>query len=142
MKFHWGTGLFTFYGLFVLAFLVVLYFAAQSKTDLISDTYYEDGVNYQQVIDKKHNSDLLEEKVTVKTTPEGIEIKFPESVKTIDAKIKLLRISDKKLDREFSTNQHTFVIPKKETVTGVYQLQIDWKGNNTGYYYEENIYAQ
>ena len=142
MKFHWGTGLFTFYGLFVLAFLVVLYYAAQSKTDLISETYYEDGVNYQQVIDKKHNSDLLNEKIKVKSLPEGIEIKFPESVKNIDAKIKLLRISDKNLDREYTTRQHTFVIPEKETVSGVYQLQIDWKGDNTEYYHEENIYAQ
>jgi hypothetical protein len=142
MKFHWGTGLFTFYGLFVIAFLVVLYFASQSKTDLISETYYEDGVNYQQVIDKKHNSDKLSEKIKINNSPNGIEITFPESVNNIDAKIKLLRISDKNLDRNYTANTHTFTIPKNETVKGVYQLQIDWKGDNTEYYFEENIYAQ
>ncbi len=142
MKFHWGTGLFAFYGLFVLAFLVVLYFAAQSKTDLISDTYYEDGVNYQQIIDKKNNSNKLTEKISVNATGEGIEIHFPENIKNIQATIKLLRISDKNFDRVFTTQDHTFVIPRSETISGVYQLQIDWQGDDTEYYFEENIYAQ
>ena len=142
MKFHWGTGFFTFYGLFVLAFLVILYFAAKSKTDLISETYYEDGVNYQQIIDKKHNSDMLSEKIQIKNGKTGIEITFPKSVNSVEAKIKLVRISDKNLDREYTTNEHTFTIPNSETTTGVYQLQIDWKGDNTEYYFEENIYAQ
>ncbi len=142
MKFHWGTGLFTFYGLFVIAFLVVLYFAAQSKTDLISDTYYEDGVNYQTVIDKKNNSNRLQQDITVDATGEGITIHFPENIQTVSATVKLVRISDKNFDRQFETQQHTFIIPKSETVPGLYQLQIDWTGDDTAYYFEENIYAQ
>jgi hypothetical protein len=50
-KFSWGYGIAAAYILFALSMIAFVWVASQQKYDLVSETYYDDAVNYQEKID-------------------------------------------------------------------------------------------
>lgn len=137
---NWGTkvvlGLATFIGFIVI--LAVIMF--NSKTDALVDTdYYEKGINYNQVYNRKERVYLDQVKPVVAVTPENITITFKQEAK---GTARLMRTADKKLDRVFpfeSTTDRVFHIPAVGLRTGSWRLIVDWVSNNKSYLYEQEI---
>ncbi len=79
MKINWGTGIVI---AFVLFISFILYFIIKASTqdkydfDLVSDSYYEDELNYQTDIDKLNNAKVLDLDIRIKKNKKGIEINF------------------------------------------------------------------
>ena len=66
--------------LFIL-FLIFIFPMGKQNAEMISNNYYEEELQYQDIIDAKNNAAKLEKKPTYKATTEGILITFPESIK-------------------------------------------------------------
>ncbi|MGZ5273840.1 MAG: FixH family protein, partial [Kaistella sp.] len=73
-KFSWGHGVIVALGLFMsfILFMIFVYSNGMKNSELISDSYYEDELAYQEIIDAKNNADLLTEKPVYQQNASGI----------------------------------------------------------------------
>ena len=146
MKINWGTGI-------VLAFIAfisfILFFVIQMSTqskydhDLVTETYYEEELQYQNTIDKQKNAQKLTQDVTLTQTEQGIEIVFPKTfdINTIKGKVFLYRPSNKQFDFEMpiSLSNHTLLIPDNRLLGGRWDISVDWSYDEEAYLYKQEI---
>ncbi len=89
MKLTWGTGIWAFYGLFVLMILAMVGMSIVQKIDLVTDNYYEEEVQFQGKIDKINRAKQLATPLSWEVTEAGIRIHYPTELKGISGKINL-----------------------------------------------------
>ena len=84
---NWGYKLLVLYVSFALMMLYMVSRANNTKCDLVSDKYYQDELNYQQLIDasKNNNGDMTsvfknENDILSITVPQSLRNKFDSSV--------------------------------------------------------------
>jgi hypothetical protein len=138
MKFNWGHGIVVFSGAFMT---MILYFVISSMSydsELVSDDYYEQEVDYQTRIDQKKNAN--EQKIQISQGAEGLQIIFPNSVD--NGKVYFFRPSDKKLDFDKDIQLDTNFeqqINLEKTQAGLWRIKLDWQKGDKDFYYEESI---
>jgi hypothetical protein len=140
MKFNWGTGIVIAMLLFMGFILSFVWKANTPKYDhtLVSETYYEDDINYQKEIDAKNNAKNLDNPVQITQTSRGVLFVFPTEFKTniSSGTIGLMRLANKKLDvntplKLDDTNSQ--LIPSDMLVQGRYQLKLFWIADGESY---------
>lgn len=137
---NWGTkvvlGLATFMT-FIIVLAVIMF---NSKSDaLVDNDYYEKGINYNQVYNRKEQVKLDHAQPAVVLLPEQVSITFKHQS---SGTIRLMRTSDKKLDRvfPFESNENLLVsIPSAGLHTGPWRLIIEWVSNGKSYLDEREI---
>ncbi len=146
MKFSWGHGVIVALATFILFILgMVFYFTSTMKnSELVSDNYYEEELQYQNVIDAKNRADQLTQKPSVKLLDSGIQILFPENDQHQNSKFNffLFRTDDKNLDikKDFVLDANNqYIIPKNILRKGSYTLKLKWKNNKLDYQIDYNI---
>ena len=103
-KLHWGHGLAIALGCFMIfiLFLIFVFPMGKQNSEMISNNYYEEELEYQKVIDAKKNADQLSQKPFFAQLPYGIRIAFPKE--TIDAgqqvHFELYSTNDKEKDKK------------------------------------------
>jgi hypothetical protein len=146
MKINWGTGIvlaFIAFISFIMFFVVSMNVQSEYDHDLVTDSYYEEELKYQNDIDKQRNAQKLVQNVTYTQTAAGIEITFPETfaVENIKGKVFLYRPSNRQFDFEIpiSLSNHTLLIPDNRLLGGRWNLTVDWNYNKEYYLYKEEI---
>lgn len=140
---NWGKGvtiaIILFMG-FIVSFVVR---AFNRDSDLVSDTYYEEGLEYEDKVESQNNYTLLATSITINKIPEGIEIKFPQDISNPqNGIIKFYRPQSKKYDRSFDldlSEENTQILDYNNFFEGFYELSIAWDSNNKSYLFEEDI---
>ena len=143
MKFNWGVGIFSFYGLFVIFMLMMVYKSCNTKVDLVSNDYYEQELKFQEVIDKKYNVTTLEKGLEYKLEGSTVFLTFPKKHQSAEGTVFLFRPSDKNLDKKFIIELDTnsqMSVTADNSPPGLYVLKVDWSNDSIGYYVEEDIY--
>lgn len=144
-KLNWGHGLAIALGCFILfiLFLILIFPMGKQNAEMISNNYYEEELQYQDVIDAKKNAAKLEEVPKYKSTSEGMLISFPASIKADENTVKfvLFRTDDSNLDvkKEVTLQHNLFLIPAKVISKGSYTLKLKWKENKTPYQVDYDI---
>jgi hypothetical protein len=145
-KFNWGHGIVLALGLFIafILFMIFVFPNGKQNSELISDDYYQDELQYQNVIDAKKNADALPEKPVYSQLPEGIKITFPKEIqpdnKTVN--FNLFRTEDKNLDvkKDLQTDaENAVLIPEKVISHGSYTLKIKWTENKKPYQIDYDV---
>jgi hypothetical protein len=145
MKFNWGTGIviamLLFMG-FILSFVWKASFNPKYDHTLVSETYYEDDINYQKEIDAKNNAKALANQVKINQTDKGILFIFPAEFKTTisEGSIGLMRLANEKLDVNVPLkldDANSQLISSDVLVQGRYQLKIFWIANAKSYMIRE-----
>jgi hypothetical protein len=116
----------------------------QSDNDLVSEDYYSQELDYQQVIEKSKRAGNLEQNIQWVSEEQGIKIIYPSGLTGIRGKINLFRPSDKELDFEVEIKQDTSnsqIIPIADLHRGKYILQIDWNHNDVDYFTEGVVFV-
>ena len=139
-KFTWGHGIalaLASFMIFILS-MIFLFSRGWQNSELITDSYYEDELAFQNIIDAKNNADLLPEKPKYLQDDAGIKIVFPGDINNGNSKfsIDLHRADDQKLDikRDITLDgSNTLFIPAKVLVKGNYVLRTHWKKDNKNY---------
>ncbi|WP_379968231.1 FixH family protein [Epilithonimonas sp. UC225_85] len=142
---NWGHGLMIALGCFIIfiLFLIFIFPMGKQNAEMISNNYYEEELQYQDIIDAKKNAATLKEVPVYKSTAEGMLISFPESIKADNnlAKFILFRTDDSNLDvkKEVTLQHNLFLIPKKVISKGSYTLKLKWTENKKPYQVDYDI---
>ena len=77
-NFSWGHGVAVALGLFMsfILFLIFVFSSGMQNSELISDSYYEDELAYQEIINAKNNADLLTEKPVYHQNKKELQLLF------------------------------------------------------------------
>lgn len=146
MKINWGTGIvlaFIAFISFIMFFVIRMNVQSKYDHDLVTDSYYEEELLYQNDIDKQRNAQKLIQNVAMTQTKEGIVITFPKTfaANNIKGKVFLYRPSNRHFDFEIpiSLSNHTLLIPDNRLLGGRWNLTVDWSYDEVQYLYKEEI---
>jgi len=140
MKLNFGnyiTIAFIAFGAFIVT-LVVKTFAF--KPELVSETYYEDEINYQDRINRLKNVQTDGATVKWELRGDSFLLNFPST--DASGKIDFMCHSDKDKDQHFDiqlSNGNQQVINTTNIKSGLYLMKIQWTSNGKLYYMEQNI---
>lgn len=145
-NFNWGHGVIIGLGSFIafILFMIFIFPNGQQNADMVSDDYYNDELNYQQVIDAKKNADLLKDSLQYQQLPTGIKINYPESITPDSSKVHfdLYRTNDSNLDVKKDLNldmQKSFTVPKQVLSPGSYTLKVKWTQDKKPYQIDYDV---
>ena len=147
MKFNWGTGIFIFLAIFILAVIVFYIYISNLDIHLVEDNYYEKELVYQERIDKFNNTLTLSGKISILTEPGILVIQFPplEPDDSPEGSVLFYRPSDpgKDVTLPLQLNdslQQAFDISNLDK--GRWMIKMDWKMGGKEYYFEEGIFIE
>jgi len=130
MKFNWGTGIFIFLALFLMAAAAFIIFAVRQDINLVHRDYYERGTDYTSQMETRARSARFEPLVNISDEKDSLRIVFPEELTGIidSGNVLFYRPSDNKLDLNFPLKvvQNVFTATKANTVSGRYIIQVQW----------------
>ena len=143
MKFNWGVGIAIALTAFITFILSFVYKASQTDTDLTSDDYYEQEINYQPTIVATNNAADLKDEFKYIQTGELYVIKFPEEVKSVNkGNVHFYRPSDDDLDKHYDltlSSNGEMAVPLDNLKKGYYTIKISWSFDGKDYFVEEEI---
>jgi hypothetical protein len=147
INWNWGTKLFIATALFMLFLLGMVYMTTLQDRSMVEDEYYQKSMVYQKMIDKKANSNALEQQVQINMGSDYLSIKFQDffDPKSISGKINIYRPSDIKLDVKIPIkldSTRSLHYPKNRLTKGKYIVKIDYKVGETGYYQEQVVFVE
>ncbi len=145
---NWGKGITLTIVLFV-SFMMFLVITCMRQPDinLVSNDYYEQEINYQQVIDKKKNVENLSSKPSVYLKHNKLVVDFNQLSERefINGSIQLFRPSDPSLDQiiELSFDSLGYqYISVDQLKKGKWIVKLNWSNTSTDFMIEENIFIQ
>ncbi|MBS1548508.1 MAG: FixH family protein [Bacteroidetes bacterium] len=145
-NFNWGHGIVLALASFMafILYMVFIFPNGKQNAEMISDNYYEEEMQYQQVIDAKNNASQLSEIPKYSESDAGITLSFPSSIQVDQGKVdfSLFRTDDKNLDVNKSIvldANKSFVIPKQVLVAGSYTLKVKWKEKRNDFQVDYDI---
>lgn len=139
-NFSWGHGVIIALGGFMIFILSMLFLFpnGQKNSEMVTDNYYEEELQYQDVIDAKQKADQLEVKPVYSQDASGIKVTFPEDYNNSNTKVKFVlnRTDDQNLDvkREIQLDANKAIfIPAQVLKMGNYTLRLMWTKDKVDY---------
>lgn len=141
-KLNWGWGIAIVYGLFLLIAIGSAIFTANLDYFLVSDDYYQEGIDYQGQIDKRQRTSDLAESVNWQYdfNSQSVIFKYPQNLSS--GKIVFYRPSNSNLDRYVkivSDENNRQVISIRNWQKGFWKIKVDWQMNGVLFYNEGSI---
>ncbi|ASW75549.1 FixH protein [Chryseobacterium piperi] len=139
-NFSWGHGVVIALAAFIIFILSMLFLFpnGQKNSEMVTDNYYEEELQYQDVIDAKKRADDLQEKPVYSQDTNGINIAFPKDYNNSNTTVKFVlnRTDDQNLDIKRAVQldeNHSFIIPAKVLKMGNYTLRLMWTKDKLNY---------
>lgn len=140
---NWGTKIVVGLGTFMILIVAAAIYMVSSDTDtLIEDDYYEKGLSYDEVIDRKQNLQDDHAKPNVQLINDTLVIVF--KTEQIKGSLFLRRPSDGAMDKNIPlfTSSNTFRLPISSLTKGSWILEINWENNDRKYVDIQSIFIQ
>ena len=143
MKFNFGTGIFIFMSLFIIAMVAFVIFAYRQDANLVHQNYYEKGVDHTRQMEITSRSAPYAS--LIEWTDNGTEIEFSFSEELIpllqNVNILYFRPSDHHRDVTFpvSLTGNKFKTDKNDLIKGRYIAKITWAHKNLEYEIDKTI---
>jgi len=134
---NWGHKILIAFGCFFIIMGTLIYVGANEDHQLVTENYYEQELNYQEVINQKSNA----QKVGVHWQKDGdnICLVIPDSIDIIEGEIKLYRASDSNLDKSINFDPNSNCLKASDFQSG--KWEISFKGNsNSEDYFSESLW--
>ena len=137
IKFNWGTGIFLFLVLFLMACAAFIYFAFTQDVNLVHKEYYEKGVNYTEQMEVEARSVQFKDLVSVKEREENYTIKFePSLASKVESGSVLFYYparSSKDITIPLELDGKNTIMPKSQLLKGRYVIKISWISDELRY---------
>ncbi|WP_144281474.1 FixH family protein [Chryseobacterium echinoideorum] len=139
-NFTWGHGIVLALASFIIFILSMLFLFpnGQKNSEMVTEHYYEEELQYQSVIDAKNRADKLEEKPVYSQSPKGITLTFPSGINNSNSAVSFVlnRSDDQNLDIKKTVqleSDNSFTIPSSVLKNGNYTLRLSWTKDKTDY---------
>lgn len=141
MKFHWGTGIALFYGVFVSVLLYFVIKSTQQDNSLVSDDYYAEDLKYQEHYDKLRNAASLEQDLEIRENGalSQLEFLFPPALGKAEGEIHFFCPSDSRSDFKVPIEAHgqpVQTVSFKDLKKGYWKIKVDWQAGGTRFFQE------
>lgn len=141
---NWGKGILIAIIAFLAGTALMVIIAINSETGLVAKNYYEQGINYQEKIDRINRTNALSEKVVIEFSPTSVLINIPGMFKRdkIKGDITFYRPSNAKDDFKVplevdSENRMHLSIDKLGK--GFWKIQVEWSVDTVKYFNETSF---
>lgn len=146
MKFNWGTGIFIFLIVFLLAATAFMIFAFNQDVNLVHKNYYEKGVDYSEQMKVEARSVEFENAFDIASQDDFLIVNIDKSLATkIDSgRVLLFRPSDSRLDISLSLESKAtkVVFSKEDLIHGRYILKFFWYSGGLKYEVDRPVNIQ
>lgn len=131
--------------LFMSFIISMVAYTAFLDTDLVAEDYYQQEVNYQEIIDAKKNGADLKNKIVIQQDESLLSIHFPEALdaKGMEGIIHFYHPKYVKYDVEEPlnlTNKNSQTFSKENLQKGNYTIKMKWEDGGISYYIEKTYY--
>jgi hypothetical protein len=144
MKLSWGYLIASGYIVFVTGIVFLVYKASSQKFDLVTKDYYEQELEYQNVIDESANTAKLSVPLVIERCGDKLEVGFPaemtDKMKTIDFYLYCPSDAKKDFRKTIKTNDNELQQPLPLAMKGQYQLKLSWQVEGIKYYFEKKLF--
>ncbi|MCX6249387.1 MAG: FixH family protein [Bacteroidetes bacterium] len=145
IKFNWGTGIFLFILVFIIACIWFFIYAIHQHISFVEDNYYPKGLKYEEKLKKMRNMANLHEPLLVAVNKTDLSVTFPADFigQKLNGQILIYRPSDEKLDitvpirTDTAMTQHVLLT---KLVRGKYVVKLEWSSEGKDFYKEQEIY--
>lgn len=139
----WSKSIILAFVFFVAFILYMVVGSFNENIDLVAEDYYQQEIEYQNVIDKSANYKKLGKRLIIKESEGQIQVKLPHDEQaTITGKVYFFRPSDKVNDVTYTIDKNTTTFSKDELIKGLYLIKVSWEKDGVDYYYEQNHFVQ
>jgi hypothetical protein len=130
---------FVLFGLFISILVAV---CIRQEVSLVSKDYYQEELDYQQKLDKIHNTNSLLQPPVITAAQGKVSVVFDSILKPETGELKLSRPSNARLDQQFKLdpsagNSQQFELRSWEP--GLYRAALTWKTEGKEYFLEKLI---
>jgi len=146
MKINWGIGIVIGMVLFISFIMVmVIIMITDEKYDhqMVTDSYYEKGMVYQEEIDAETNTKSLSSDLMIQKTELGWLLVFPQEINQslVNGSIEMYRPSNEKLDfsMPLQLQGNQMLIPKEKLIEGQWKISVYWKMGNKPFLYKKEL---
>ncbi len=137
---NWGKGLAIAMGGFMIFILYMVITLMSKSTDLESEDYYQQEIDFEQEISAISNMNELDEKVNVTQNEDYVLVQFPEIEQLDSIQVMMFRPNNEKEDQLFELkNSKSLLIPKSKLTMGIYEMDIQFKIKDKVYLKKETI---
>ncbi|HEX6848760.1 MAG TPA: FixH family protein [Chitinophagaceae bacterium] len=144
MKLSWGYKIAFVYIGFVVFIGILVFKASNQKFDLVTKDYYEQELEYQQVIDHAANTSRLSTKVRIEKKEGELRINFPDEMKNRKKLVDfyLYHAADAKKDfrKSFQLDENELTQALPAGMNGMYELKLSWEAEGVKYYFEQKLF--
>ncbi len=145
MKFNWGTGIFTFLALFLMAAAAFIIFAFRQDVNLVHKDYYQKGVDYNEQIDIDARSAIYAGKLENHMEENGLFLGLNDvnAIASDSGGVVIYRPSDSRLDLKMNMmpGKTSLTVPGNLLYTGRYIATLYWYTEGLRYEVVETIFV-
>ena len=138
---NWGTKIVLVLAIFVIGMAAVgFYMVGQDQDSLVESDYYERGINFDEVYQRRENLDQLQAKPTVILQNDTLQIRFVHQGN--QGQLRLKRSSDASLDlsEDVAISGDVFLLPVADLERGAWDLHLEWEAEGHPFLHEQTIY--
>lgn len=145
MKWNWGKSIVLAFVLFCGFISSIVVAAFQQDFDLVSVTYYQDELVYQERIQEHINLAQSGAKVSITQEGRSVVFSFPQEFSGAKGEIHFYHPSRSIFDRSFSISlneKRQQTIFGEELTKGRYKVKLTWTSGGVDYFQEEGIFIR
>jgi hypothetical protein len=135
----WGWGIAIVYGLFLIVTIGSAIYTTTLDYFLVSEDYYQKGIDYQDQIDKVKRTSELVESVSWLYNPNTQVVQFQYPVELSSGKVVFYRPSNSNLDRYVKIEKgvdNQQIINIRNWQKGYWKIKVDWQMKNETFFNE------
>jgi len=141
MTFNWGHKLTLGFVAFAGMIIYMVVQSMNTRYELVSNEYYKDELQYQQVIDGTSRANQLSSQTTITQQHEDLIIQLPAEMKqqSITGSLWFYNATDSKKDKKMAlqiNDSAAQTIDSRLFVPGNYTAKLRWLSNGETYYSE------
>jgi nitrogen fixation protein FixH len=142
---YWPVAIVVFFVVAVMFLTGFIIWAVRQREDLVAGNYYENGIHYQQRLDRLNNSQALAAQAVVTFDPKerSIVIALPAAQSLGDTgRVHLYRPSDARLDRELPLSldsQGVQRVDARGLRDGLWKVRVEWSANGRDFFLDQSV---
>jgi nitrogen fixation protein FixH len=142
---NWGKGILITIILFLAGTAIMIIIAVNSSYDLVANNYYEQGIKYQDKIEKINRTNALPEKTGIEFLGNAVSISMPRmfAAGKINGTVIFYRPSN--AGRDFRVplqldSENKMILSTDKLEKGFWKVQIEWNVE-TAQYFNESFFT-